>query len=397
MGRVLEHQPFIDKAEYRINEFIGRSLDTQGVINEQSVGYQYYNYRRYLTALDRLEDAGAEAGPEFDRVARMPNFLAHATLPNGRYEMIGDTSDTAAAAIPGTFAEYAATRGASGPKPDRTVARYSAGYLFARSGWGRDGVRAPSDETFFSTKWGAAPILHGHADGMSLTLGSWGARLLLGPGIYRYGVDPFRVYVKGRSAHNIVTVDGATWSNSAGTGRVVDNSLTSDKYVDIQLRAAGYPGVTHTRRITYSRALDYLIVDDQLSSTATHTYRQVWHLGWDADPVVSGSKVQTRRTKGNVLIAQLYGRPTARIVKGATSPIQGWTSYTYGKISKTPAAEVIQTGRSVRYITLVVPARGQPKPSIKSFKASSGGFDITMTNNGRTERLVVGGSKVWVL
>jgi hypothetical protein len=39
-------------------------------------------------------------------------------------------------AIPGTEAEFAATRGASGPRPARTVVRYDAGYLFARSGWG---------------------------------------------------------------------------------------------------------------------------------------------------------------------------------------------------------------------------------------------------------------------
>lgn len=397
MGRVLGYQPFIDKAGYRINEFIGRSLDVQGVMNEQSVYYQYYNYTRYLAARARLEDAGAEVGPNFARVARMPNFLAHATLPTGRYEMIGDTNDSAAPVIPDTIAEYAATGGGSGPKPARTVAKYSAGFLFARSGWGREDVRAATDETFFSTKWGAAPVLHGHADGMSLTLASWGSRLLIDSGLYRYGSDPFRLYVKGRSAHNVVTVDGSTWSNTAATGRVVDNTLTSDKYVDIQLRGAGYPGVTHTRRITYSRALDYLVVDDRLSSTATHKYRQVWHLGSDADPVVIGSKnVRTRRAKGNVLIAQLYGRPTTRIVKGATSPIQGWTSYSYGKMSKTPAAEVIQTGRSVRYITLLVPGSGQPRPNLRSFKTIPGGYMIRLTNNGKTEQLSVSGSTVKV-
>jgi hypothetical protein len=201
----------------------------------------------------------------------------------------------------------------------------------------------------------------------------------------------------GRTAHNVVMVDGATWNTKVGSGRVVDNSLVSDKYVDLQLRTTGYPGVTHTRRITYSRALDYLIVDDQLASSTPHTYRQLWHLGWDADPVVSGTKVQTRRgAKGNLLIAQLYGRPTSRIVRGSTSPIQGWTSYRTGQLAKTPTIEAIQTGRSVRYLTLLVPAKFQPKPVVKSLRTFPTGYKITLTIGSKTETLTVYGKTVRV-
>jgi hypothetical protein len=84
---------FLAKAEERLNDYVGRSVDTQGVMNEQAVFYQWFNYHRYGIALDRLDDADVTPGPDFDRVALMPRFLAHATLPNGRYEMIGDTQD----------------------------------------------------------------------------------------------------------------------------------------------------------------------------------------------------------------------------------------------------------------------------------------------------------------
>ena len=383
VGRVLDNETFKDKAEDRINEYIGRSVDTQGVMNEQSVYYQYYNFSRYRIAADRLRDLGRTPTGPFDRVALMPNFLAHATLPNGRYEMIGDTQDLPAYPIPG-------------PRPEETVARFNAGYLFARSGWGRAGVRSAADETFFATKWGPAPILHGHHDGMSLTLASWGSRLLIDSGLYKYGGGAFRRYMQSRPAHNIVTVDGAAWNAKAGSGRVIDNTLVSNKYVDLELRATGYPGVTHNRRITYSRALDYLVVDDRLSSSTPRTYRQVWHLNWDTNPAISGSNVYTRKTRGNVLIAQLHGRPATRIVKGSTSPIQGWTSYRFGQLAKTPAVEAIQKGRSVRYITLLVPASGHPRPKLKSFRAFTGGYQITLTLGGKTETLTVYGKKVTV-
>ena len=380
IGRVLNSGAFKNKAAERLNDYVGRSVDSQGVMNEQSVGYQKYNHSRYVVAMKRLIDAHIDPGPNFDRVALMPNFLVHATLPTGTYEMLGDTQDS-----PGT----------TSPATDRTVARYNAGFLFARSGWGRDGIRAARDETFFSSRWGPGPVLHGHADGLSLTLASWGSRLLIDSGLYRYGSDPFRVYMRSRAAHNVVTVDGALWNEKVGSGRVIDNTLVSNKYVDLELRVAnGYPGVTHTRRITYSRALDYLIVDDRLTSTTARTYRQLWHLGWDANPVVDGRVTRTRKSTGNLLIAQLYGRTTSRVVKGQTSPIQGWTSYRYGKLSKTPTIEAIQQGRSVRYITLLAPAKYQPKPDLKSFKATSGGYDITLRINGKTERLITNGKNV---
>jgi hypothetical protein len=106
--------------------------------------------------------------------------------------------------------------------------------------------------------------------------------------------------------------------------------------------------------------------------------------------------VYTRKTRGNVLIAQLHGRPATRIVKGSTSPIQGWTSYRFGQLAKTPAVEVIQKGRSVRYITLLVPASGHPRPKLKSFRAFTGGYQITLTLGGKTETLTVYGKKVSV-
>ncbi|TMD27712.1 MAG: hypothetical protein E6I94_09345, partial [Chloroflexi bacterium] len=136
VGHVLNRTDWMQLASARINALIEESVDVQGVTNEQSIGYQLYNYRRYLSAEDRLHACGQPISRAFARVAKMPTFLGWATLPNGEYELIGDTSAAVATSIPGTLAEFAATAGTSGPPPAADFMAYDAGYAFGRTGWG---------------------------------------------------------------------------------------------------------------------------------------------------------------------------------------------------------------------------------------------------------------------
>jgi Heparinase II/III-like protein/Heparinase II/III N-terminus len=390
VAKVLNRSDWRKLAGERINTLILRSVDAEGVTNEQAIGYEDFNYRRYREAEARMLAVGLEPSAAFARVDLMPQFLAHATLPNGTYEMIGDTSAWPADRILGTVAEYAASQGASGPEPTATVKRYKAGYLFARSGWGDD--RPPVEETFLSMKWGAAPIFHGHRDGLELTLASRGSRLLVDPGPYSYGGGAYRWFFKSRAAHNIVTVDGSTWSETATT-RLLGYG-ESARFVDIRLQGAGDRGVVHTRRMTYSRALDYILVEDRLTSASLHTYRQLWHFVEDAKPFVGANGVRTQRAHGNVLIRQLAGSPEVRIVKGATSPIQGWISYKGGQKLAAPVEEAILRGRSVRYLTLIVPAEGRPGATVSDLELTSSGYAVTIRIGTRSERVTVSGSTV---
>jgi hypothetical protein len=215
VARVLNRTDWLQLAARQINDLVAKSVDAQGVTNEQSVGYELYNYRRYTIARSRMLAVGMTPGDAFSRVDRMPGFLGAATRPDGRYEMIGDTQSSLARSIPGTAAEFTATLGASGPRPPSLVSRFSAGNLFVRSGWGE--TRAWPDETFWSTKWGPGPVFHGHADGLELTLYAYGSPLLLDPEMYAYGGGPWRSFFKQRTAHNVVTVDGVAWPFSTPT------------------------------------------------------------------------------------------------------------------------------------------------------------------------------------
>ena len=389
VGRVLGRSNWTSLAADRMNALILESVDVAGVTNEQSVDYQAYNYARYTIARDRLMAVGLNPGSGFDRVGLMPRFLAQATVPDGTFEMLGDTEASPLRAIPGTWAEFVASEGVSGPTPP-LVKAYSAGYLFLRSGWGS--AREFTDETHATVRWGPATVLHGHPDGTSLTLYSWGSRLIVDPGKYTYNPGRWREYFRSRSAHNVVTVDGLSWPNSASTSLV--GRTTTAGLVDIRLKTSGYAGVSQQRRITYSRALDYVLLADKISSRNSHTYRQLWHLVDHANLSVGTDQVRTRRSQGNVLIRQLTGLPRLRVVEGARDPVQGWVSYRYGSKVAAPVVEAIQRGSNVRYLTLIVPAAGRPAVQVTGLRLHSDGYAVTITIGGRAERVVARGSNV---
>jgi hypothetical protein len=380
-------------ARDRLGELFEESVDVQGVTNEQSVYYQLYNHDRYRLAFGRLAAAGLALPASAARLASMPAFLARATLPNGEYEMIGDLDRMSARVLPGTGAEFSATKGAKGTRPTDTVAVYRAGWLFARSGWGER--RAWADETALSLRWGPAPIIHGHADAGSITLYGYGARLLVDPGKYTYNLNEWRRYFKGRTAHNVVTVDGVAYDRTISSA-LLDHSRNATM-VTARVRMLGNPGVTHVRGVTYSRNLDYVLVDDRLTSARIRTYRQLWHLPDDGRPDVHPTHFRTRRQRGNVQVRQLIGAgTTSRVVTGRTSPVQGWVAWEHGRKVAAPVVEVIRKGRNVRFLTLIVTAPGAPASGVSELKLMPTGYSVRIKIGSRYERVVVDGSRTTI-
>lgn len=372
-------------AATRLASLVVESVDAEGVTNEQAVGYQLYNYNNYERARRHLTNCRQPVPTAFARVQRMPEFLAYATAPDGRYEQLGDTDQDQARAIPGTLAEFAATGGATGPRPPTTIKRYAAGYLFARSGWGS--ARPFDRETFLSIRFGPGRIAHGHADGGSLTLVANGLRLLIDPGKFTYTRGPWRTWFVGRTAHNVVSVDGLTYQATRATTLT---TRTTAAFLLARVANSGYTGVKATRSILWSRVADYLVVDDALSGSTVRTFRQAWHLAKDSSPFVAGDRLDTRQTGSNLAIVQLVGHPTNRIVSGSTRPIQGWLSIRYGTRSAAPVLESTLRGRSARYLTLLVPYSGaRPAISGRVVRLASDGYVVDVSIGSRLERLTV--------
>lgn len=392
IGCRLKRPDWTDLARRRLAALVVNSVDAQGVTNEQAVFYEMYNWRHYDRARRRLEDCGLPPPPELDRIDKMPDFLANATLPNGQYVMLGDSGRTAATPIRGTTAEFAATGGNTGKHPASVFATYKAGFVFGRSGWGDE--RPFADESAYSVRFGPGLKWHGHADGGSVTLFALRARLLEDPGIFTLNFDAWRRFAVGRSAHNVVTVDGRTFDASRPTALV--RSSTRPSGDEVVVHSFGYAGVDATRRIVYSRGLGYLVVEDRLRARSWINTRQLWHLAEDAKPAVVGTSVGSKLATPHVRIIQLVVTRKPEIVIGRRDPVQGWISYYTDHRTPAPTIEVRSGGTAVRYITLLAPAKKDADVSVSDVRVTVSGFSFLVTVNGQSERVTATASTATV-
>jgi hypothetical protein len=385
IGCLLARPAWQRVAENRLNNLVAASVDEQGVSNEQAIWYHLYNYERYTIAEQRLTACSRFVAPEFVRVHRMPRFLGFATTPAGRYEMIGDTLDRAAVPIPGTIAEFAATLGATGPRPSSTIIKFDAGYVFGRTGWGE--TRRYKDEVSFALRFGPPQYGHGHFDASSFTLYGYGSRLLLDPGFYGYEEGPWRPWFRSPAAHNITTTDTTIRRGVEST--MLRTSRDANTF-EALISNRQLHGVASTRRFVFSRLGGYVLVEDRVSSSEERDWAQLWHLREGTRPVVDGDRAWTQRdARGNVLIQQLLPGSTPRIVRGKEDPRQGWVSYEYATLTAAPTLEYHQVGTSARYITLIVPfARGNPPVLVKDVLITDDGFEATIRVGTVRERVV---------
>ena len=374
-------------ASRRIDQFISRAIDTQGVSEEQATKYDRYDYDRFMIVRDHLLACGLPPPTGFERVLRIPDFLAQATRPDGHYETIGDSDDRSWASIQGTPEEYTASLGTRGTPPATTIATFRRGYAFGRTGWGGDG-RTFGDETFFSLRFGPGLQHHGHDDGGALTLFGHGAQLLVDPGYGDQNSSIWHRFFVSRAAHDAVVVDGLT--SVPRRASVLRRSAVTSRSADLVVQVRVYPGVTMRRRVMFSRALGYIVVEDTLSAASAHTYRQLWHLTEDAHPITQGRRTWTRRPAGNLLIQQLTAGVATRTLTGARSPIQGWISRSYGERAPAPVIEQRLSGRQVRFLTLLAPfgadtGSGRPPVTVSDLVLTPHGYTMTVAMDGAQE------------
>lgn len=370
-------------AAQRIGRLVAKSISAQGVSNEQAIRYDLYDYLRFIAARDHLRACGYPAPRDFERVLRIPTFLAHATRPDGRYETLGDTTDRSATAIKGTPAEFAATRGRRGPRPRAEIAILKRGYAFGRTGWGED--RPFEDEAFFSLSFGSGQQMHGHDDGGAVTLYALGRQLLIDPGYGDYNASRWSAYFESRRAHNTVVAQGLR--SRATRATLLERASVTARSAELVVRVRAYDGAVVRRRVVFSRRSGYLIVEDTIESRVTRTWRQLWHLREGSRPVTSGRRTWTRHGSGDLLIQQLVDRGATVHRQGERDPLQGWISRAYGHHAPAPVVDHAIRGRSVRFVTVLIPFSGCTVPGISDVRLTRRGFSFVVHADGRRERV----------
>jgi hypothetical protein len=405
LGCSMSNAGWRDAAIWRLSGLANSLIFADGSTNEGAVSYAKSDYQWFNEAARRIRLCGQSVPSALGRVDDVPEFMAHAIRPDGRYEALGDTSpDRASTSLfAGTLAEWSASRGTSGSHPDSTFAYFRGGFIFGRSGWGTE-TRPYTDQTFYSVRTGkgrSAGIFHAHADAGSVTFYANGSPQLYDTGQWKYQYGSTRDYVMGRNAHNVVTASGGGYTTSRAPALSRGNSNASRDLVTLTDTGYRKNGITLTRTIMYSRGGEYLVVWDNARSSKkdadgqriARTFTQHWQLGPGRPTTVERGRVSTDGTGGNTTLIWVGAQPALSVANGWTSPRLGWVSQKYGELSPAPMARATRTGTGANWVTVIIPRR----PGVPSSAVTATGrvvdntyVDLSVTNDqGRTEHVTL--------
>ena len=199
-----------------INDAFNRQVLPDGAHDERNPSYHAW-MTRVFEKYWRLGRAHPELGliVSHDAVARMYDYLAAHTRPNGQLDALHDSrGDHAGKRDPAWDRARREFRKAAG-LPDEmppTIQNFpSAGQACWRDNWSEDAVYI----TFDATTWGGG---HCHLSRNSVQLHAFGRSLLVDPGTLTYETsDPMMAHGKSTRAHNTMNLNG--WNQSESDPR----------------------------------------------------------------------------------------------------------------------------------------------------------------------------------
>jgi hypothetical protein len=333
----------------------GPAVDAQGATNEQATGYANYAYGLWTQAEQQLAACGYSLPRSItSRIALMPMFLAQATQPDGNLVQIGDTYAVRPRDRAGTPLQYAGTQGASGSAPAQHVAVYSAGYVFGRSTW-----RPFGSASFYSLRFGPGQQIHGHDDHMSLTYYARGRNLLVNAGHTGYEDTAYRAYLVSPEAGNVLVMPGVAFDPAvptALTGHVTGPDGQFYSFAD-----SAFGGFPRERSVYVDQRPDLVLVFDRASGAGQ--YQQLWHLDPGLTITGAGRSSAVATAPGTQLVVQQIPLPgqvippgSTAVVRGQTTPYQGWVSRQVLQRTPAPVITMTRTGPSAAILTLIAPS-----------------------------------------
>ncbi len=267
---------------------------------------------------------------------------------------------------------YIGTNGKEGKRPEvGSVAAPEAGFYTMRTGWDPEDLYL----VFTCGELGVEDqnCVHGHADALSIDVSGCGETLLIDPGRYIYE-GPNRIWFKGTSAHNTITVDGKDsseladeWMFKTKANSTVRCWSSTDRFDYVDGNHDGYQRlsdpVTHRRRICFVKPRFWLILDD-LKAQAQHAYDQYFHFGPEARLQQAEDLTLTANyPHGPGIVVKPVKMDELKLerFKGSTDPIQGWVSYDYAvKVPAEAAKYTKQAKAETSFATLLVPFKDSP-------------------------------------
>jgi len=353
VGAVLNEPDWVQLSLRRCVEMLQTSYDVQGVNEEGAPQYHHMNYNWWNLLRRRFEVVLGEAPSDFDKVLKAPVALAHATRPDGLMEIIGDTEEFSTRGIDHPVIDYVSSKGEVGTPPPELVKIFDAGYIFGRSTWGNDTIGF-SEASFYSILFGHQKKIHGHEDGLALTLFSDGEPLLIDSGKYAYDHrDTMRSHLISRRAHNTVVLESSEYERESVVE--LEASSIQKNYEAFKLVDNGYSGATITRDIIVNLQEKFIVVRDSITSAEDVEFSQWWHF----DPRVGHRKVRDGRTvfllrsSNPAWITTPSENAQITLVRGRENPHQGWYSPKWREVTESRACGIKSNSKTGSLVTLI--------------------------------------------
>jgi len=352
-GCVVGNATWADHARDRLISMATTTIDSQGAVGEQAPGYGGYVWARFGIAADKIEECLGTSDTTViqSQRAKLLNFLAWSTDPDGVVSEIGDTERAAPPSLGdavGSWSQWAATLGAAGTHPSALNALYGkGGWAFGRSSWDPF-----ANASFYSLRFGPGRAFHGHNDHQQLTMSAYGEEVIVDSGHYGYTAGSYRDYLVSPMGHSVLAMPGVKFNAAAAT-KLSNSNVANSAWQYYQMTDTAYGGRTRTRNILVSLDTPFAVIYDRASRATRGVIQELWHLpyGMKIDRLTR-SRAVTTTPDGKVdlyliqvaLPGQTLPAGATAVVKGRTSPSYlGWVSH---KDGQRLAAPVVTMGRS---------------------------------------------------
>jgi hypothetical protein len=177
---------------------------------------------------------------------------------------------------------------------------------------------------------------HGHCDLLSFEYDVAGVPIVVDSGVSGYEGDPLRGYMRSTRAHNTVMIGGQEqsdlWSTFRAAARATPRAARSSGN-SRQFRFEGSYSPYHNARMQHHRTLVHedgdLTITDRVANAAEQPLTSFLHFHPDCHVVSTARGIAIER-RGVRLHLTVSGVDSVRIVKGDTSPAQGWHAAEFG-------------------------------------------------------------------
>lgn len=393
-------QELIELAKSRLKVQHNYAFTEEMVSVENSYDYHIIALRLFREIAQLLNWIGDEYGKtlldDFDKATK---YLAYLLKPDGYAPMIGDSKlhrvSKAEARTLGGPLQYAVTRCREGEKPAENAAIFpKSGYMASRQYWAREdsftGKKRMTDALWCMFKSGYVSMNHKHADDLSFMMHCKGHDVFVDTGVFSYSFSSkYRNYFISALAHNTIIVDNRSYPvspNHFDTTGIFAYDINNGNYNYAGGFNNAYSGVEIDRHFyTFEESI---ILYDNIRSSSTHTYSQLFHLGQDISIVsMNNSEVVLKIADTDYLV-----RITQHLENTSVSHYYGENSdCKFGIISnKMNTLDPINTlkfdvtGSNVDIITqisvLKAPEKLDCTRKIK-FTKSSYSFEVTKNNS----------------